>query len=272
MTKIGSGQAPKWIRDTIDKQLDVFEAGAEFSERNALPDAQDIPINLTKDGKSYWFKLKEVICVYIDMQNSTGLTAVKPDRVVARAYQLFTETAVRLLHDFDAGYIDVRGDGAFGLFEGNQPHRALAAAVTFKTFSQLDFVPNIEAEFSVKVGCHLGIDSRSVLVRRLGLRSRGKQTDRQNEVWAGRPVNMAAKLASLSQDAQLLVSDRYFKKLKDEKATHCCSCSEKASLWTEVDLSSDSRFDFDKAHVLKSRWCETHGGTYCEALLKADSE
>lgn len=266
---ISSTQLPIRFRNEIDAQLSVFSAGCVQTERSRIPDAADIPAQLTSEGKSHWFKIPAVTCVYIDMQNSTLLSAEKQDRVVARAYQLFTETAVRLLHAFDASYIDVRGDGAFGLFDQDQQYNALCAAVSFKTFSAEDFVPRIVREFGVDVGCHLGIDTRSVLVRRLGLRPSGKRTDRQNEVWAGRPINMAAKLASKSANNELLVSTRFYESLSDVRATHSCGCGgTQAPLWRAVDLGDDDRFDFSTAWSLRSNWCTVHGAEYCESLLR----
>jgi class 3 adenylate cyclase len=101
--------------------------------------------------------------------------------------------------------------GVFALFNSNQPYRALAAAITFKTFACSEFTPRIRKKTKQDVGSYLGIDQKMVLVRKLGLKRHADRTDRRNEVWAGKPVNMAAKLASISEDNQLLVSDRFFK-------------------------------------------------------------
>jgi class 3 adenylate cyclase len=134
------------------------------------------------------------------MMGSTKLSAEAHDNSTAGAYQLFTGTAVRLFSEFEAPYIDVRGDGVFALFNSDQPYRALAAAVTFKTFAREEFTPRIKEKTEQAVGSHLGIDQKTVLVRKLGLKRHAERTDRQNEVWAGKPVNMAAKLASISED------------------------------------------------------------------------
>lgn len=179
---------------------------------------------------------------------------------------------MRLLARFEAPYIDVRGDGAFALFDRQQPYRALCAAVTFKTFADLVFRPKMRERWAVDVGSHIGIDERSVMVRKIGLKRYSGRTDRQNEVWAGKPVNMASKLASRSDHNQVLVSDRFFKRLKDERATKTCGCpnGEKGDLWTEVDLSAEKMFDFDKGYRLGSSWCEKHGKEFCDGLLAAD--
>lgn len=113
-----------------------------------------------------------------------------------------------------------------------------------------------------------------MLVRRLGYKRYKDRTDRQNEVWAGKPVNMAAKLASLSTNNRLWVSDRYFKNLKDKKAIYSCGCGSRngqmAELWKEEDLTNDSKFDFGKAYSLGSNWCDEHGKLFCRDLLKLD--
>lgn len=83
---------------------------------------------------------------------------------------------------------------------------------------------------------------------------------------------MAAKLASLSTDNRLWVSDRFFSNLKDEKAVYSCGCpgGKKENLWTKEDISNDSRFDFDTAYSLGSNWCETHGKSFCSSLVNLD--
>ncbi|GAH02494.1 unnamed protein product, partial [marine sediment metagenome] len=163
-------------------------------------------------------------------------------------------------------------DGVFTLFDQDQPYTALAAAVTFKTFAKEVFVPKIKERTGISVGSHIGIDQKAVLVRKIGLRRHDSRTDRQNEVWAGKPVNMAAKLASISYDGELLASDRYFSKLKDKHALYSCGCPDgvNKSLWEEKDLTDDSRFDFDTAYSLTSKWCSKHGREYCEFILALD--
>jgi class 3 adenylate cyclase len=262
---IAETQMLKTYRDVIEAQLSIFDEGRTVTKKNAIPDTSDIPL----DDQTQWITIPDVICVYVDMMGSTKLSADTREKQTAGAYQLYTGTAVRLFHAFEAPYIDVRGDGAFALFDGTTPYRALAAAVTFKTFARLEFVPRIRQLTGSDVGSHIGIDQKTLLVRRIGLRSIKGRTDRQNEVWAGRPVNMAAKLASITANDELLASHRYFTKLKDERALMSCGCpdGEKSDLWTDKDLSDDARFDFSKGHILKSAWCKEHGREYCEGIL-----
>lgn len=264
-------QIPARFLEVIAEQEKIFDNN-KFSIQvySKIPDTADIPIN----NPNHWLKIPNVICVFVDMKGSTQLSAENHDKSTASAYQLFTSTAVRLFHEFDCPYIDVRGDGVFALFNEDQICRALASAVTFKTFAREVFVPKIKKRTEANVGSHLGIDQKTVLVKKLGLKRHGGRSDRQNEVWAGKPVNMASKLASLAEDNELIVSDRFFSRLKDDLVLKSCGCpgGKKTDLWTEKDTSSDPKFDFDKAYSLKSNWCSTHGAEFCERILELEAD
>ena len=83
---------------------------------------------------------------------------------------------------------------------------------------------------------------------------------------------MAAKLASDSDDNELLASDRFFKKLSSRYALQTCGCPDGkvVDLWSTKDVKDDDRYDFDTAYRLGSIWCRTHGKDFCSELLKAD--
>ncbi len=265
---ITATQMPEQFRDIIAAQVAIFEKPRTIELRKKIPATTEIPIS----DRTHWLRIPDVICVYVDMVKSTQLSATKQDKVTAGAYQLFSDTAVKLFHELEAPYIDLKGDGVFALFNGDQTHRALAAAVTFKTFAAEEFTPRIEKLTNLKLGCHVGIDKKTVLVKKLGLPRRGEETDRQNEVWAGKPVNMAAKLASLSNSGELWASDRYFADIWHDKALYSCGCPDgtRVSLWNEEDVSEDPRFDFEKAQRLGSNWCPQHGEESCLEILEAD--
>lgn len=265
---IADNQMPARFRQLLEEQLDIYNTGRTIQVVNDIPDTTNIPIQ----PPNHWLRIPNTICVYVDMMGSTRLSAELHDRSTAGVYQLFTGTAVRLFNEFESPYIDVRGDGVFALFNQDHPYTALAAAVTFKTFAKEIFVPTVKTKTNIDVGSHIGIDQKTVLVKKIGLRRSGGRTDRQNEVWAGKPINMAAKLASLSEDDELLASDRFFQNIKDEHALLSCGCPNgvKSNLWSEKDMSLDPKFDFQAAYSLKSKWCKKHGLEYCEAILACD--
>lgn len=261
-------QIPARLQAIIDEQVEIYGKPRTIEVRNSIPDTTTIPIK----NPSHWLKISDVICVYVDMKGSTQLSASMHDKGTAGAYQLFTGTAVKLFHGFEAPYIDVKGDGVFALFNQDQVYRALAAAVTFKTFAATTFVPTFKEQTGIELGAHIGIDQKTLLVRKIGLMKHADRTDRQNEVWAGKPVNMASKLAAMGAAGQLHASSRYFARIKHERALKTCGCpdGEKVDLWTPVPVTDDPKFDFDTAYLLLSHWCEKHGAEYCDAILALD--
>lgn len=263
----------KSVQAIIDDETAIFGQRAVVENVNGIPDTAAIPI----ENPRRWLKVPNVIACFVDMQGSTKLSATLHENGTARAYRYFTSTATRIFHHFEAAYIDIKGDGVYALFDADRPYTALAATISFKTFVNQEFTPKLKALAKIEVSGHYGIDQRTVLVRKMGLKMVGR-TDRQNEVWAGKPVNMAAKLAGMTTGNRLLVSDRFHSNLKDEKAIMSCGCdgngkpNERRSLWSEVDLSQDERFDFNKAFSLGSNWCHVHGKGFCQALVKLDEK
>ena len=69
-----------------------------------------------------------------------------------------------------------------------------------------------------------------------------------------------------------MVSDRFHARLTNEAALKTCGCPNgtKVDLWTKQDLRGDSKFGFEAAFALRTRWCEMHGSEFCERLLRAD--
>ena len=259
---------PDVFRQIIEEQVKVFNEGVSITDQSKIPDTTRIPI----ENPKHWLKIPDVICIFVDMKGSTQFSASSHSKTTARAYQLFTGTAVKIFDEFESPYIDVRGDGVLALFNSDQSYRAIAAVITFKTFAREVFEKKIKDIGEYTVGAHIGIDKNTILVRKIGLKRVEGRSDRQNEVWAGRPVNMAAKLAALGEINELWVSDRFYKNINNDLVRKSCGCPDgkKVDLWDEADLTDDERFDFDKAYILKSVWCSKHGKEYCQEILKLD--
>ncbi len=265
---IKEDQMPEDIRKIIREQVEVFGDKNTITDRNEVPDTCDIPLN----NKRNWLKIRDVICVYSDMKGSTKLSKELDAYDLASAYQLFTETIIRIFHALNASYVDVKGDGVFALFNSDEPHLALVSAVAAKTFVFEVFMDKFRIYEDI-IGSHFGIDVETLLVRRFGLKRVGGRTDRQNEVWAGKTVNMASKLASISGHNQIVVSDRFYHRLNEREATWSCGCpnGEETQLWESFSVDGYDYFDFSEAYLLKSNWCPTHGEEFFNKLRSVDS-
>ena len=218
------------------------------------------------------------------MKDSTKLSTNESPQDAALAYTYFIRAMAVVLEKFSARYVDIQGDGIFGLFSGSGAiFRATAAAITMKTLVKRDvairFQEDTDADWDLTAG--IGIDQGTLLVRRLGLRG-----TKQNEVWAGKPVNIAAKLSSLASPNELIVSDRMFglyqnaSELRQRALIWSCGCNggkrgagldmpigQTTYLWEKETTPDDLGLDFDNLHRLKSCWCPIHGSEFCEAIV-----
>ena len=235
-------------------------------------------------NRGRWFQIPGVSAVFADLKNSTELNANHGPKVAAYAYTHFDRAMTVIFRQFFAKYIEVQGDGAFGLFSGKgSRYNAAACAVTMRTLVEREVAPlfqdDTQSGWNLTAG--IGIDHGTLLVRRLGLRG-----TELNEVWAGNPVNMAAKLSSQAGPNQVMVSERVFNqykgasKLRRRALLWSCGChdgiegggldvpeGETSRLWEQIAAPDNIGLDFESMHRLKSAWCKTHGPQFCEAII-----
>ena len=265
------------VEEDVSSQLaEQSDLGIQITRRNDVPETG--PAN-----KGVWFQILNVTSVFADLKNSTSLSAENTPKEAAFAYTYFIRAMALILERFGAKYIDIQGDAIFGLFSFTDSiYHAAACAITMRTHTQNHVAPQFKrdtsTEWELKAG--FGIDRGTLLVRRLGLRG-----TKENEVWAGKPVNMAAKLSDLAGPNQVLVSDRLFQryqaasKLRQRALIWSCGCDsgvegngldaeigETPNLWCKEEVPIDLGFDFDHLHRLKSKWCTIHGSEFCEAV------
>ena len=266
------------VAASVSAQLnDQSALGVRIVNRKGVP--EEGPVD-----RGLWWKIPDVTAVFADIKKSTGLSVTGSPKDAAFAYTHFIRAMTVIFEGFSAGYIDIQGDGIFGLFSGGgSAFSAAACAVTMKTHMESTVEPRFRMDApgnrSLRVG--IGVDRGALLVRRLGLRGA-----RLNEVWAGKPVNMAAKLSSVAGNNQVVVSERVFKGYEAgsqlrQKALLCsCGCSGRkrgsgldiptgqgSLLWKKVAVPGNLGLDFANAYRLTKSWCPRHGAEFCETVV-----
>ena len=160
----------------VSSQLDEqFRLGVHITPMNEVPDTG--PSN-----RGVWYQIPQVTAVFADLKRSTALSAEGGAVVAALAYTHFIRAMAVILDRFEAKYVDIQGDGIFGLFSGKGSRfLAVACAITMRTEVEREVAVRFDKHSSTdwELTAGVGIDHGTLLVRRLGLR-RAKQ----NEVWA----------------------------------------------------------------------------------------
>lgn len=265
------------VADVSSQLDDQAELGIQVTRQNEVPEVG--PTN-----RGLWFQIPQVTAVYADLKGSTELSATASPRVAAIAYTYFIRAMAVTFERFSARYVDIQGDGIFGLFSGQgSVFSAAACGITMKTLVEREvsvrFQRDANTDWELTAG--IGIDQGTLLVRRLGLRG-----TKENEVWAGKPVNIAAKLSSLAEANQMVVADRVFglyeraSRLRRRALIWSCGCDEDGGgagldapiedtsrLWEQELAPQNLGLDFANIHRLCSHWCVTHGSEFCDAIV-----
>lgn len=235
-------------------------------------------------SRGLWWRIPNVTAVFADLKGSTALSSSVSPEAAALAYTYFIRAMTVVLERFSAGYVDIQGDGIFGLFGGQRSmFHAAACAITMR--SQVEkvvavrFKKDASVQWKLEVG--VGIDQGTLLVRQLGLKG-----TKRNEVWAGKTVNMAAKLSSAAGPNQVAASDRVFAgyeraaKLRQQALIWSCGCGgrnrgpglsastgQASRLWAKQAAPKGLGLDFGSVYTRRAGWCERHGAEFCEAII-----
>jgi class 3 adenylate cyclase len=252
----------------VKTELDSKPTVEDWNE--ATFDVATLPIEARK-----WIKIPDVVVVVADLKNSTKLGTGKHDASTASIYQAATGNIVEVFDEFDADFIQIQGDGAFAIFWGDRRYeRALCAGITVKTCSEV-MVTRLEKKWPTlpETGFKVGIASHRVLVKRVGT---PRNPAKQEPVWAGKPVNYAAKAAQQADRHELIVTGSVWDQVeKNDYLTVTCPCNggPKATLWTDVTIDKIPDSDAERdGRVLTSKWCKVHGAEYAAAVLAGEKK
>jgi class 3 adenylate cyclase len=244
---------------------DEMAVNPEIVDKGTDLDVDGLPITARK-----WHKLTEGVAVVADLRGSTNLGVGKHAASTAAIYEAATGGLSKIFGDFAADFVAIQGDGAFGLFWGdNRMERAICAGVTVKTFSAKILVPGLTSKWPdlPSTGFKVGIAVSPLLVKRVGV----PRTDHQEPVWAGKAVNYAAKCAQQADTHEMIVTGSVwdFAEGNDYLALTCpCGSGPSDSLWSDIIIDKIHEGDGERAgRKLTSQWCDTHGAEYCSAIL-----
>lgn len=256
------------IFDDIDEELsstpDVVAKSPEAFDVDKLP-----------ISKREWHRLDDVVAVAVDLKGSSKMSTGKHAASTASIYEASTDNAVRVLHNFEADFIQIQGDGAFGLFWGDRRYeRAMCASITVKTFSEyLSQKIASKWENAPATGYKVGVASGRVLAKRIGT---PRNPAEQEPIWSGKPVNYAVKAAQTADTGELIVTGDVWAEIENNDfLTASCGHSwgepsAVAELWQNViieNVPDDAR----DGRMLRSAWCEECGAAFVKAILAGET-
>lgn len=229
--------------------------------------------NIRSAQATTWSRLDDAVVVVADLKGSTKLSTGRHMASTAAIYEAATGNATRILAEFGADFVAIQGDGAFGVFWGDQAlERAMCAGITLKTFSLKTLVPKLKTKWPdtglPETGFKIGIAAGRVMVKNLGL---GLDASQHEPIWAGNPVNYATKAAQEADVDELIVTGGVWARIEENDfLTLSCPCGGGPSptIWEERTLAKLAHDEPEAAgHMLSSAWCDEHGSAFCASIL-----
>lgn len=259
-----------YIDELMNDIKESFSNKIEVIEKDEIPNYNYLEVDK-------WHKVKNVVCVYIDLSSSTQININEHPNTSAKIFKAYVNSFVKVFDEYEAKYIDIQGDGGFALFDGdNAKEKAIVSAVTIKTLISKkdclsDFIEN-KTMNKVNLRVRIGIDIGTILVKKLGKRNKSNTDYLNNEVWLGKPVSISSKLCNLKDSDKGLnsdtirLSDRLYNQIDNNFILYSCDCGNIEKLWTEVKFE-EKFFGMDKTYILKSNWCINCGDKYSENII-----
>lgn len=176
-----------------------------------VSDSLEFPDITGGGAKRKWYKLDEIVVVFADLKNSTKLGINKYNASTARIYEASTKVGVQLLWSFHPKFLEVQGDGFFGVFHGEKARlRAMTTAMMLGHFSKYILEPQIKSTQGSScpdTGLKIGVASGPVLVKQIGINGS------ERPVWAGKPVNYAAKCAEFGKAHEVIITEQLYQRV-----------------------------------------------------------
>lgn len=243
------------VRDSIAAEVVV-------DERDDVPGPGDMALESPR-----WIRVDDVVAVVADLKGSTAFNSGRQQRTIARFYEAYMAQLVRAADSQGPSFIDIQGDGLFALFSGPRRYeRALVTGVTMKTFAKQKLLPALGGMTDLPdTGLKVGMAVGAILVKRVGIRGTNEP------VWAGKPVNWAAKAAQAADADELIALPTLYQQLRENDfIRYSCGCGgSPRDLWKPriVDrLPEDQR----ECHALETTWCVNCGDAFSEAILQGE--
>jgi class 3 adenylate cyclase len=260
------------LSEAGERARDELKTPVEIVDVDEFPEPEDMYVDARK-----WMKIEDVVAVVVDLKGSTALDYKgKHANTSARLYEAVTGCGVKLVNEFEPQFVDIQGDGFFGLFHGERAYeRALCAGITLKTFSSRDLVPAIDETMSdrfPKTGLKVGLAASTLTVKRVGTRVTNEP------VWAGKAVNWASKCAQRAEAHELIATSKVFNRFaQNDYVTHSCGCVDGEPqdsiryLWMDTQVVALGEGNVD-CKLLRTAWCENCGDEFCQAILDGKTD
>lgn len=81
-----------------------------------------------------WRQIDDVIVVFSDLKNSTGISFDKQDKTMTKLLEYLNNPFIEIHDSYGAEFIEIKGDGGIAIYSKEKAIEALLASISIKTF------------------------------------------------------------------------------------------------------------------------------------------
>jgi class 3 adenylate cyclase len=196
------------------KEIDL-EVGAvlssdfqiEVTETNEVPSFDDPNITYDHlDNKVKKCKRLESCVLYVDMRDSTKISAAKRPATLAKIYSSFVRSMIAAAGYYKGHVRNIIGDRVMVVFDKEHCfEKAIYTAILMNSISKHILNKRIR---DIDFRCGIGIDYGKMLIAKAGAVRRGAEKEfYRSLVWLGKPANVASRLTDIANKTTTTVTE-----------------------------------------------------------------
>ncbi len=197
------------------KEIDL-EVGAvvsndfqiEVTETDYVPSFDDPNITYDNlDNKVKKCKRLESCVLYVDMRDSTKISAAKRPATLAKIYSSFVRSMIAAARYYEGHVRNIIGDRVMVVFDKEHCfEKAIDTAILMNSISKHILNKRIR---DIDFRCGIGIDYGKMLIAKAGAVRRGTEKEfYRSLVWLGKPANVASRLTDIANKTTTTVTEK----------------------------------------------------------------
>ncbi len=185
----------------IDSQVDVVLSSdfeIQVFETDYVPNFDDPKITYDDlEQKIKKCKRLESCVLYVDMRDSTKISASKRPQTLAKIYSTFVRSMIASARYYGGHVRNIIGDRVMVVFDKDDCFKkAIDTAILMNSVNKHILNKRIK---DIDFKCGIGIDYGKMLIAKAGAIRKGAETEfYRSLVWLGKPANVASKLTDIA--------------------------------------------------------------------------
>lgn len=217
-----------------------------------------------------WMEIEDVVVVFSDLKNSTGISFNKQDKTMTKLLEYLNKPFIKIHNSYGAEFIEIKGDGGIAIYSKENAIKALLSSISIKTYYYNYINQKVKKLYSVDFEVTTGISKGNLKLKLIG--ERGLNFP----VWAGETINLSALISKelkrkSAPNNYIGITDDIYNEIGNNKLSkylyYSCGCGNNGHttpLWKNETIPNKNG---KKYYYMNNNWCHIHGQEYLNEIL-----